>query len=113
MQPSFRERRVTPRSRVFFGGEILIDSGCPAVECHVKNVSRRGAGIVVPGGEFLPDQIDLVIRKTNERHHAVVTWRNGRQFGIAYRARSSVTHKVRSTASEPLRTRRHPASTRH
>lgn len=104
MQPSSRERRTTARSRVFFGGEVLVDAEPPAIECHVKNVSHGGASIVVPGGEFLPDQFDLVIRKTNERHSAVVTWRNGRQFGIAYRPGSSVTRKVRSAMREPLRT---------
>jgi hypothetical protein len=93
MQHGFQERRITTRSRVFFGGKILIESERPAVECHVKNVSHAGAGIVVPGGEFLPDQFDLVIRKTNERHHAVVTWRNGRHLGIAYRPHSCVTRK--------------------
>jgi hypothetical protein len=36
--------------------------------------SRAGASIVVLSGEFLPNQFDLFIRKTNERHHAVVTW---------------------------------------
>jgi hypothetical protein len=89
MQTSVREKRITPRSRVFFGGEIRIDAEVPAVECHVKNVSTGGASIVVPSGEFLPQQFDLFIRKTNQQRHAVVTWSRGRQFGIAYRPRSS------------------------
>ena len=93
MQASFREKRITSRSRVFFGGKILVDSELPAVECHVKNVSHGGASIFVQNGEFLPNQFDLVIRKTNERHHAVVTWSRGRQHGIAYRPLASVTRK--------------------
>jgi hypothetical protein len=70
MEPGFREKRINARSRVFFGWEILIDSELPAVECHVKNISRGGASIVVQSGEFLPNQFDLFIGKTNERHHA-------------------------------------------
>jgi hypothetical protein len=93
MQPNFRERRITKRSRVFFGGEILVDSELPAVECHVKNVSHGGASIVIQSSEFLPNQFDLVIRKTNERRHAMVTWSRGRQFGIAYCPRTSVTRR--------------------
>jgi hypothetical protein len=87
MQTSSREKRVAVRSRVFFGGEIRIDAELPAIECHVKNVSAGGASIVVPSGEFLPQQFDIFIRKTNQQRYAVVTWSRGRQFGIAYRPR--------------------------
>jgi hypothetical protein len=89
MQSNFQEKRITARSRVFFGGEVQIGSDRPAVECHVKNVSRGGASIVVQGDEFLPHEFELFIRKTSQRHNAVVTWSRGRQFGIAYRSRSS------------------------
>jgi hypothetical protein len=85
MNQDFLERRSTPRSRVFFGGEILIDSELRPVECHVKNISNGGAKVVVQSGDLLPDQFDLIIRKINQRHHAVVTWSNGRQLGVAYR----------------------------
>jgi hypothetical protein len=85
MIQDFHERRSAPRSRVFFGGEILIDSNLRPVECHVKNVSNGGANVVVQSGDFLPNQFDLIIRKTNQKHRAVVTWSNGRQVGIAYR----------------------------
>jgi hypothetical protein len=88
MSPDFHERRLTPRSRVFFGGEILIDSDLRPVECHVKNVSNGGANVVVQSGELLPDQFDLIIRKTNQKHRAVVTWSSGRRLGVAYRPHS-------------------------
>jgi len=93
MNQDFHERRSTPRSRVFFGGEILIDADLRPVECHVKNVSNGGAHVVVQSGDLLPDQFDLIIRKTNQRHRAVVTWNNGRQVGIAYRPSSSRDEK--------------------
>jgi len=85
MSADFHERRLAPRSRVFFGGEILIDSELRPVECHVKNVSNGGANVVVQSGDLLPHQFDLIIRKTNQRHRAVVSWSKGRQVGIAYR----------------------------
>jgi hypothetical protein len=93
MNQDIHERRTTPRSRVFFGGEILIDADLRPVECHVKNVSNGGANVVVQSGDLLPDQFDLIIRKTNQRHRAVVTWSNGRQVGIAYRPSSDRDEK--------------------
>ena len=98
MLPNFREKRIAVRSRVFFGGEILIDSELPAVECHVKNISRGGASIVVQSGDLLPAQFDLFIRKTSARHAAVVKWSRGRRFGIAYRPRLSLVTKRPSPA---------------
>jgi len=93
MNQDFHERRSNPRSRVFFGGEILIDSDLRPVECHVKNVSTAGANVVVQSGDPLPNQFDLIIRKTNERRRAVVTWNNGRQLGVAYRPHSGREEK--------------------
>jgi hypothetical protein len=93
MLQDFHEKRSTPRSRVFFGGEILIDSELPPVECHVKNVSDGGASLFVQSADLLPSQFDLFIRKTNERRRAVVTWNNGRQLGVAYRADSGREEK--------------------
>ena len=93
MIQDFHERRSTPRSRVFFGGEILIDSELPPVECHIKNVSDAGASLVVQSADPLPNQFNLFIRKTNERRRAVVTWNNGRQLGVAYRPRSGGEEK--------------------
>jgi PilZ domain len=88
MIQDFHDRRSTRRSRVFFGGEILIDAELPPVECHVKNVSNEGASLFVQSADPLPNQFDLFIRKTNERRRAVVTWNNGRQLGVAYRPHS-------------------------
>ena len=97
MEPTFREKRRSLRSRVFLGGELLIGSQFPAVECHVKNISHQGASIVVQSSTQLPDRFDLVIRKTNERHHAVITRSNGRQLGIAYLSAAKANRKWSSS----------------
>ena len=93
MIQDFHERRSAPRSRVFFGGEILIDSDLRPVECHVKNVSNAGANVVVQSGQLLPDRFDLIIRKTNQKHRVVVSWSNGRQLGVTYRPSSHSDEK--------------------
>ena len=89
----FREKRRSPRSRVFLGGDLLIGPQFPAVDCHIKNISREGASIVVQCSAQLPDRFDLVIRKTNERHHAVITRCEGRQLGIAFISATNANRK--------------------
>jgi hypothetical protein len=99
MQPTVSEKRLEARSRVFFGGEILVDPELPAVDCHVKNVSRAGASIVVQNGYFLPDRFELVIRKTNERHRVIVTWSCGSRLGLAFRPCSADAKKWASPSA--------------
>jgi PilZ domain len=98
MEPISRERRRSPRSRVFLGGDLLIGSQFPAVECHVRNISHEGASVVVQSDAQLPDRFDLVIRKTNERHRAVITRSNGRQLGLAYLSATNANRKWASPA---------------
>jgi hypothetical protein len=98
MESIFREKRRSTRSRVFLGAELLFGSQFPAVECHVKNISREGASIVVQSSAQLPDRFDLVIRKTNERHHAVITRSDGRHFGIAYLSAANANRRWSSSA---------------
>jgi hypothetical protein len=82
-----------------------MDPDLPAVQCHVKSVSRAGASIVVREGDFVPDQFELVIRKTNERHHVILAWSCGTRLGRAFRPGSADAKKwaspsgLRKTAS--------------
>ena len=80
----FKEKRRSSRSRVFFGGDISLGAQLPTVECLIKNISFGGASVVVQSDELIPDRFDLLVRKTGERHYAVVKRSNGRQLGLAY-----------------------------
>jgi hypothetical protein len=85
MHATKREQRRIQRSRVFFGGEVLIGRDFRPRECHIMNISRCGAYVDVLNDSLLPAEFDLFIRKTNERHRAVVAWRLGRRMGVAFR----------------------------
>ena len=82
------------RSRVFFGGEILIDSELRSGRMpHQKCLRWQAPTSSCSPADPLPNQFDLFIRKTNERRRAVVTWSNGRQLGVAYRPHSGGEEK--------------------
>jgi PilZ domain len=98
MSETFRERRRSTRSRVFLGGELLIGSQFPPVECDIKNISSAGAGIVVQSCAQLPDRFELFIRKTSSRHYAAVTRSNGRQLGVAFLSATNADRKWSSPA---------------
>ena len=85
MHSNRQERRGLHRSRVFLGGEVLIGQDFRPVECHIKNISRCGAKVDILSDRLLPAEFDFFIRKTRERHRAVVAWRLGRRIGVAFR----------------------------
>ncbi len=83
-QKPFKEKRRSARARVFFGGEILVDAQLAPVECHVRNISAGGAALVVHSGDLIPDRFELFLRKSGERHYAVVKHGRGRALGVAF-----------------------------
>jgi hypothetical protein len=85
MRANRTEQRRHARSRVFYGAEIVRDADLPPVSCHIKNVSRGGARIVVQSGDLLPSQFYIAIRKTDERRPAIIAWKCGRDYGVAFR----------------------------
>jgi len=89
MKTDRTEKRRDARSRVFYGAEIVRDADLPPVSCHIKNVSRGGAHIIVQSGELLPSQFYIAIRKTNQRRHAAIVWKRDRDYGLIYQARDA------------------------
>jgi len=73
MKPNFREQRSAMRSRVFFGGEIQVDSQLPVIECHVKNVSQGGASIMLNPGSSC--QMNLISPSKRPGNDDVEWWR--------------------------------------
>jgi len=90
------ERRAVQRSRVFLGGEVLIGRDFHPIECLIKNISECGAYLDVANDRLLPNEFDLVVRKSRMRHRAIVAWRIGARVGLVFqisaRTRNETLH---------------------
>ena len=79
------ERRRAPRQRTLKSGQIVIDPQSPVLECIVRNLSPRGALLLVPS-LAVPDAFELVFSATRTRHRCKVAWRAYDRVGVEFAA---------------------------
>ncbi|MEX0644023.1 MAG: PilZ domain-containing protein [Parvularculaceae bacterium] len=78
-----RPKRVEQRQTVFrFARVILGDRS--QVKCIIKDVSARGAKIVLEGAHPLPSRITLKIDQTGQVKPAAVVWQKELEAGLAF-----------------------------
>jgi hypothetical protein len=76
------ERRAAPRQRVFKAGTIEFDGA--AIDCTVRNISDRGAGLDVASPRGIPHEVTLNILTRQVRQHCYVIWRNEKRIGVVF-----------------------------
>jgi hypothetical protein len=77
------ERRRMPRQRTLKAARIVIDPKLPALDCIVRNLSARGALLLVPS-LAVPDRFDLVFSASHARHACRVAWRAHDRVGVLF-----------------------------
>ena len=77
------ERRNTPRHRTLKSARIVIDSQGPVLDCIVRNLSPRGALLLVPS-LAVPDRFGLVFSASRTRHACKVAWRAHDRVGVVF-----------------------------
>ena len=76
------EHRALPRLRTLKGGLILFGTA-PAVDCTIRNMSEKGALLVVnPVG--IPDEFTLVIKPEMIKRPCRVAWRSADKIGVRF-----------------------------
>jgi PilZ domain-containing protein len=82
--PPLAERRPTPRRRVLLGGVAAYENGAYTLNCQIRDLNEKGARIVVPGRQSLPEELYLVITRDRVAHKAKVIWRKGDEAGLEF-----------------------------
>lgn len=78
-----QERRSAQRIRTLKSGRIVIDRETSALECIVRNLSPRGALLLVPS-IAVPDRFQLVLSASRAKHECVVAWRAVDRVGVEF-----------------------------
>ncbi len=97
-----KERRAVVRNRTLKSGKIRVNAHTSMIDCTIRNLSPKGALLLVPNILTVPDQFMLEM-SDGTRRDCRVTWRgdsrvgvefaqnaNARPFGRASRIRESV-----------------------
>ena len=77
------ERRRMPRQRTLKSARVVIDGQGPVLDCIVRNLSPRGALLLVPS-LAVPDRFDLVFSASRARHACQVAWRAHDRVGVVF-----------------------------
>lgn len=84
--------RGEARRRTLTGGKIVYGVGAYSFDCTIREISRSGARIGIPGSVVIPKEFFLLDLKRETAFAADLVWRNGREAGVRFRAAHNLAH---------------------
>jgi len=78
------ERRRGTRHRTLKAGKIVVHAHRSVVDCMVRNMSEKGALLVVAGLAGISEKFELMIEATGEQHPCRVVWRGENRLGVEF-----------------------------
>lgn len=84
MRTTPTERRDDHRRRSLLGATIRITSELSTTECIVRDISPRGARLVLSDAVPLPEMFDLRIKARAEDRRVRIVWRRGDALGVTF-----------------------------
>ena len=79
-----QERRQVQRGRTLKSGKILVHAHTSLVDCTVRNLSSKGALLVVASLVGIPEKFDLLLHATGEHRQCHVIWRGKDRLGVEF-----------------------------
>jgi hypothetical protein len=77
-------RRNERRQRVLKRGKILTNDGFSTVDCVIRDLSERGARVVVEAECATQLRFSLLFMDTGFEQHAERRWQKGREIGVRF-----------------------------
>ena len=81
--PAANSRRAY-RSRALKHGRIVFNHGYGVFDCVIRNLSDRGAMLVLPAAANLPDRFELRLEATPPTRMCAVRWRSQDFVGVEF-----------------------------
>ena len=78
------QRRRTPRQKSFLRGCIYFNNRRSSVECLIRDISDKGARILISTGVNIPNSVELYIPQKDQTLRARVEWRQEDEIGLAF-----------------------------
>ncbi|MEX0956739.1 MAG: PilZ domain-containing protein [Rhizobiaceae bacterium] len=80
----FNERRRAERERSATNALVRFNSGSETTQCVARNISARGARLVVSGAASVPPRFQLKLDTEREWRNVTVRWRRGDEVGVSF-----------------------------
>jgi hypothetical protein len=78
------ERRSEPRSRTLKAGRIVFNRRASVVTCTIRNMSSKGAKLVVSSQAGLPNSFELELESGGPPRSCRVIWRRDNEIGVNF-----------------------------
>jgi hypothetical protein len=78
------ERRQLPRQKSFLRGCLYFNNGRASATCLIRNISDRGARILISQTLNIPDIVDLYVTQKAQTIRARVEWRRDDELGLCF-----------------------------
>jgi hypothetical protein len=81
--------RSDNRSRTLLGAQIVFNNRCSTIDCMVRDLSSKGAKVLVSPHVAIPDEFDLTIPQSQRKHRARIMWRDAEACGVRFIERTT------------------------
>jgi hypothetical protein len=78
------EKRKVARHRTYKAARIAFSGGRSVISCLVRNLSVKGACLLVDNPIGIPDSFDLVFDSGEPSRMSHVIWRKEKQIGVEF-----------------------------
>jgi hypothetical protein len=78
------ERRELARQKSFLRGYVYFNNRRTSVECHIRDLSKEGARILISTSVNIPDTVELYIPQRDQTVRAYVRWRRSEEIGLSF-----------------------------
>jgi len=81
--PHHEERRHSGRSRTLLGSTIIFRDGTRTISCVVRNRTKDGIQLEIPGDQLVPNRFYLLTAKDDQVYEAELVWKKASRIGVA------------------------------
>ena len=78
------EQRKAPRGRTLKTGKIVLKLHSSVVDCTIRNLTERGALLLVPSLVGIPESFELMMEPNRVRRDCRVMWRGDNRLGVEF-----------------------------
>ena len=82
-EPAMEERRRVARNRTLKSGKILVHAHTSLIDCTVRNLSPKGALLLVSSLAGIPENFELALEPKQTRRCRVI-WRGEDRLGVEF-----------------------------
>jgi hypothetical protein len=79
------ERRPKRRNRVLLGGIVSYAEGKHQFDCAIRDLTDKGARIVVPRNQQFPSSFYLINIRDRIAYDVKIMWNNGKEVGVSFK----------------------------